>query len=221
MEKFLKSSLVWGFMLILIGAILLVQNFFELQLLGLLWGFVAGVFGVGFCYLAWKQPDQWWRWLAGAGLISISLSSVLDVFLPAIAKFLNGAELLMCLSLGFLMIYLRQRINWWAVIPAGILATLSVLTIVDNIDLSVESGSIFFLGLGLTFVTVGVLPTIEQRWAFIPGGILLALGLLLALQAGIIFDLAWPVGLILGGAYLILRSLRPAPDKKREQPPEE
>ena len=209
MEKILKSSLFWGLLLILAGGAMLVQNLFGFPLLDLVWGLVLGVFGGFFIYLATKDKEQWWRWLVGAGLIGLSISSILDFVLPKLASYLDGAEFLGSLAVGFLLIYFAQRSNWWAVIPAGVLATLSVVTLLDSTGIGPENSSIFFIGLGITFVIIGLLPNAGQKWGFIPGGFLLVFGLLLALQAGFIFDVIWPVGLILGGGFLIFRAVRP------------
>ncbi len=73
-------------------------------------------------------------------------------------------------------------------------------------------GTILFLGMGLTFFVVGLIPTPggQMRWAFIPAAILTVMGfLILAIEneSGAIFAAA---ALILVGVYQIYRSLRPA-----------
>jgi len=77
----------------------------------------------------------------------------------------------------------------------------------------VETGGIFFIGLGLTFALVGLLPAPRgrMRWAFIPALVLLVMGLLIFAAAEQFINYLWPVALILVGLYLVFRTFRPRP----------
>jgi len=46
-----------------------------------------------------------------------------------------------------------------------------------------------------------------MRWAWIPAGVLFLMGLVFSIGAGPLFGYAWPIALILGGLYLIYRTL--------------
>ena len=72
-----------------------------------------------------------------------------------------------------------------------------------------ETGGVFFLGLGLTFAVVALLPTSAGRmaWAWIPAGVLALMGLLLMAAAGNLIGYLWPLVIILAGGFLILRTL--------------
>lgn len=73
-----------------------------------------------------------------------------------------------------------------------------------------ETGGIFFLGLGLTFLLVAIIPTPEgqMRWALIPAVILLVMGLLLTAALTQLINFIWPLALILLGLFLVLRAFR-------------
>jgi hypothetical protein len=72
------------------------------------------------------------------------------------------------------------------------------------------SDVIFFLGMGVTFLLVALLPnqTHDTRWAFIPGGILTALGLALFAPLEPLINYIWPVVLVGLGVFILLRNLK-------------
>ena len=71
-----------------------------------------------------------------------------------------------------------------------------------------ETGGLFFIGMGLTFGLVGIVPTPDGRmsWAFIPAVILLVMGLLVAAAATSLINYAWPLVIIVIGLFLLLRT---------------
>jgi hypothetical protein len=144
-------------------------------------------------------------------LFSIGTLITLGVLAPSISEVWGGSLVLGGIALSFLVIYLVDTNNWWAIIPAGVLFTLSLVAGLDAF-FSFETGGIFFLGLGLTFALVAVAPNPQgsTRWAWIPASILGLMGLLILAAAGEMVGLLLPVVLILAGGYLLLRTLRPA-----------
>jgi len=106
--------------------------------------------------------------------------------------------------LAFWLIYLRKQVQWWAIIPGGVLVTLAFVA--DFNFLSEEI--IFFLGMGITFFLVALLPAASHntKWAYIPGGIMTALGLALFAPIQHILNFAWPVVLIGLGGYILFRT---------------
>jgi purine-cytosine permease-like protein len=70
-----------------------------------------------------------------------------------------------------------------------------------------QTGGIFFLGLGLTFLLLAVLASLQ--WAYIPGVILLVMGVLLGYsQFTGLLNYVWPAALILVGLLLIFQFTR-------------
>ena len=101
----------------------------------------------------------------------------------------------------------KGRLNFTpTIIPAGILLTLGVVSSLDNVS-GVETGGLFFLGLGLTFVLVAALPghKSERSWAWIPGVALLLFGALLGTPYRGLSEYLWPAVLIVLGGYLVFR----------------
>jgi hypothetical protein len=114
------------------------------------------------------------------------------------------------IALSFLFIYIAERSNWWAIIPAGIISTIAIAVTADVNTLGLRGGGIFFLGLGITFALVAILPTPSghMRWAWIPAGILGLIGLVILMTAEEYINYIWPSALIVAGIYLVGRSLR-------------
>ena len=114
------------------------------------------------------------------------------------------------IGLSFLAIYLVERANWWALIPMGVMATLALVAGLDEAQVGIETGAIFFIGLGVTFGLVALSSGRQGdlRWAWLPAVVLLAMGVLLLATAQDLIRYAWPLALILVGGYLALRALR-------------
>jgi hypothetical protein len=72
----------------------------------------------------------------------------------------------------------------------------------------IEVGGIFFLGLGLTFGLVAIIPTPhgQMKWAFIPAGIMIVMGLLITAALSPLINYIWPSALILAGLLLVFRA---------------
>ncbi|MEW5828921.1 MAG: hypothetical protein AB1846_08550, partial [Chloroflexota bacterium] len=96
-----------------------------------------------------------------------------------------------------------DRERWWAIIPGGVLLTLGAVSALDDLT-GMETGGVFFIGLGLTFLLVAILPGPRQMaWAFIPAAVLLVMGLLMGTPFFGLTEFVWPAALIVGGILLI------------------
>ncbi len=209
MIKFLSSRLLWGLVLIVGGALLLLDTFGIFNGGALFWTVVSAFAGVLFLVLYISDHNHWWALIPGIIFLAVSATISLNNFLPGFNESRwSGVVILGGIALSFLLVYLAERGNWWAIIPAGVLTTIAVVAFVDTGTSSFASGGIFFLGLGITFSLVAVLPTPygQMRWAWIPAGILGVIGILILISQENLINYIWPVALILGGALLIIRS---------------
>ena len=116
--------------------------------------------------------------------------------------------LVIVIGLAFLLIFVTNFKNWWALIPAGVMLSLAAMLL-----LGFESGGVFLIGLGVTFGVLGFVPTEHgrMRWAFIPAVVLILVGVFVTLAAYELFDLLWPLGLIAAGLiiiYFVIRTRR-------------
>jgi hypothetical protein len=87
--------------------------------------------------------------------------------------------------------------------------TLAIIAGLDGLFREADLGGLFFVGIGLTFALLGLLPNqgTNLRWAFIPAGILLVFGLLISTATAGLINYVWPVLFILAGLFLLLRNV--------------
>lgn len=210
--------LLWGALLVLMGFVFLLQNLGLFDLMGLIPESLWSVFwtfafaGAGLLFLAglWQRPENWWMAIPGCTLLGLSGTILSEEILTGFP--FGGSIFLGSVGAGFVVVYLREREHWWAVIPAGVLTTLAVVAGLDEVT-GWDNGGVFFLGLGLTFAVVALVPTAKGRmtWAWIPAGVLLLLALITSASLEGIFDILWPLALVvLGGAILYRNYLRRA-----------
>jgi hypothetical protein len=194
---------------ILIGAALILGGILMLlDRTGLLKGasefFWAGLLTIGagiFLYWFFSDQSKWWAAIPGFTLAGMAASALL---LDRIGW--GGLAFLGGIGLGFWAVYLREPAHWWAIIPGGVLLTLgftSALTEAFNI---VDTGGVFFVGLGLTFLLVALLA--KMKWAFIPAAVLLLLGFFLGTPFVGVLEFAWIGILLMAGIVLVVSAIK-------------
>ncbi len=166
----------------------------------LFWGVLGCVGGFAFLYvLSHDVRANWWAVFPAMVLLGIGGAA----FLP---ESWDGMAFLGGISLAFWLVYLLDRQRWWALIPAGVLLTLAVVSVLSGVLGGVDTGGVFFLGLGLTFLVTALFA--RQGWAYIPAVVLILLAVALGLQFGNLLDYFWIGALFLAGLALILVALR-------------
>jgi hypothetical protein len=210
MLRWISSRALWGALLIIGGILLLLQNLKILPgAFGWFWSILFVLGGAAFISVYYKSRDKWWVLIPGFTLLGLGVSSLAQVLNPNFADLFSGAFFLLFISLGFLTIFIVERKQWWAIIPSGVLLTLSIVSVIDDIDIGIDSGAVFFLGIGATFAILALLPGYEGmlRWAYIPAGILLVMGLLVSATTNNLGNLVLPAGLILVGLFFVIRAI--------------
>lgn len=122
-----------------------------------------------------------------------------------------GPLFLFAVALPFLVVYFRSRERWWAVIPAGILTVLAVVSGIALLGpaLSAQQGaymSALTLG-GVALVFAVLWLRHGQLWARVVTLVLAVLAIASVFLVGF-SDVFWPVGLLLAGGYLLFTALR-------------
>ena len=198
-----------GTLLVGLGTLLLLDNFNILQLA---WSFVIGLAfasgGILFLTVFIANRKNWWGLISGLTLIGIGGVIILSELNSDLAEVWSGAIFLFAIGLSFWLIYINNTSNWWAIIPGGVLWVLAGVTLLPQDVFFL--GSIFFIGLALTFLLVFILPKPEGRmkWALYPAGALLLVGLLAAIGSANWLEFIWPLALLVGGGLLIYFALR-------------
>lgn len=209
MVKWLESRVLWGSLLILAGVVFLLQNIFHIDIGAFFWAVLLAMAGAVFITVFISNRQLWWALIPGFTLLGVSATVFISNYLPRLEGVLGGFFVLGGIGLAFVVIYLNDRRFWWALIPAGVLFTVAIISVVEGLFGGLETGGIFFIGLGLTFAAVAIFPAPQgkMRWAWYPAAVLTVMGLLIAAAAENLINYVWPVALILGGLVLIYRNI--------------
>lgn len=204
----MDARLIFGLLLIAGGVLFLLDNLGLVPWAGLLWAAAAALGGLAFLSIVARDRAMWWAFIPGITLLGLAGAITLGELAPALGDVWGGPLFLGAVGLSFWLVYVFDRAQWWALIPGGVMLTLAAIAGLDEAT-DLDTGGVLFLGLGLTFVLVALAPTPQgpMRWAFIPGGILLAMGLLFLVGFLTAINYLWPAALILAGLFLLWRAV--------------
>jgi hypothetical protein len=205
-----NSTNLWGVLLIGLGAFFLLQvtGIFGV-LSGLFWSIAFGAAGAAFLYVFLTGlHDRWWAAIPGFTLLGLGATVFYDQFAPPFFSDLGGAVFLGSIGVGFLSIFFTNRQQWWAMIPGGTLLSVAGVVAISELHIGINPASVLFIGLALTFALLGLMSTYlntNLRWAYIPAAVMLIMGVVIFTPFVGALGWIWPLALIAGGAYLILR----------------
>jgi hypothetical protein len=173
---------------------------------GLIFGILFGAVGIAFLTVLINGRQNWWAVIPGVVLLSLAVLILLGAFAPTVASAFGGAVFLGGISLAFWLVLILTPHNWWALIPAGVLLSLAMVSVIPETSI-INTGGIFFLGLSFTFLALALMPVEGRRmsWPLIPGGILFVIGVLMRFTQTDLINYVLPVALILVGLFLVLR----------------
>lgn len=204
-----NNRLVWGVILVVAGILFLLQNLGVLPLGGAIWAMLLALSGAVFMGVFLQNRANWWAVIPGLSLLGIAAIIALAVVSPTAAGVWVGAGFLLMIALAFWVVYYLNRTYWWAIIPAGVLTTLALVSGISSWLRGIELGGLFFFGLGFTFALVGTVRTSVGRmqWAFIPAGVLLFMGLLVTVAATSLANYVIPIALVILGSFFVWRAI--------------
>lgn len=208
--------IVFGLLLILAGVLFGLQ---ELDLIGGGWEdpLFTLAYGLGFVFFLLsflEDRSRWWAALAGFILLGLTLAQLSEMLLPGFAGAYGGAVFMGLMGLGFLAVYLIDRQMWWAIIPSGVMLSLTALIVANELPLALpfDSAGLLFFGMGLTFLVLYYLPAHREQlsWAIFPAIPLLVFGLFIGFGEADLWGYIWPALVIVLGLYFLIGSLRRA-----------
>jgi hypothetical protein len=206
------SPLVWGILLIVIGTLILLQTLDVLRFaIAVVWMALFAVGGIAFLSLYVADREHWWALIPGPVLLAIAAVILLGETAPQLEDAIGGTLVVGAIALSFLLIYALHPGFWWALIPGGVMASVTVVTLIDAFDVPIDGGAVIMLGIGLTFVLLSFVRTEEGErlwWALIPGGIMLLIGLFVAAEQVALAAYVLPAVLLIVGLYFVLRGIR-------------
>ncbi len=219
------EGFIWAGVLLLVGIFLVLKNLAVFGPWGdLAWGILYLAAGLGF--LAWFVFDlqRWWRVLPAFTLLGSGAWIVLQWQGVMLGEW-EGTLALFGMALGFWAVALVRSEHWWAVIPAGVLTVLGI--VFGFWSRLTETGrlTVLVIGMGLVFALLYIIRFGQKdtRWAAVPAGALILLGLVTLVQSLYLPQLLsvwWPLllslaGVGIGAVTIGLRSAaasaRPAP----------
>ena len=197
-----------GIMLFLALLLLFVDNTANDEWIGALFLFMVAL---SFLFVYLNNRTRTWALIVAYVTAVLGLAPLMSIGGRNAEYF--GALIFFAVALPFFVVYFRRpEDNWWAIIPAGVLTTLGVVTAVAIAGLinSATSGGLanafLMAGLAATFAVLWLRH--HRPWAKI---VTIVLGIL-AVASGFLFgyyEIFWPVAFICGGVYLLYLALRP------------
>lgn len=179
-------------------------NLLPYQVMGL---FVMTLIAIPFLAVYLVDNANWWALIPAFVLVVIGIMIVI-VELNLAPEVLIGPVIFGAIALPFLIVYFRNRENWWALIPAYVMLALALMILLEEAsvlnDLLIPAYVMFAVAIPFFAVYAN---NRENWWALIPAGIvsIVGLGLLFAEAA---LELVLPFLMIIGGIWILLRQFR-------------
>jgi hypothetical protein len=204
------KDIILGSLIVLIGLVILLINVdvIDVRISGT-W-ITTLIFFAGFIvFMAiyfYQNRKEFWPLIPAFILLGLSILIISNEI--GISSSVGAGVFILFIGLSFLIVYLFHRENWWAIIPGGMIASVSLVIFFSD----VVGVGLMFLGMGGTFFALyPILKKMETNswWTFIPGSILALMGILFLLFESVyVGQYALPTLLIIGGIILIVKSIK-------------
>jgi hypothetical protein len=198
-----RQSLIWGGLLVVLGAMLFVQTLTDIGVW--IWVAVLGGFGLAvYAVYAMERKEKWMLIVSYVFLAIALMLALLELEILGdswVATFVLGS-----IALPFLYVYLSTGYTqWWFLVPAYALLAIGIMVpMLDGGILEDElvPAYVFFV-IALPFYVVYVRNR-KLWWALIPAGVmtLMALAFFLAADTA---EFILPVALMIIGAVILAR----------------
>jgi hypothetical protein len=197
-----KQGLVWGSLLILFGLVGLVEVYIDLAA----WAWVTILAAAGLVAFGIYLTDRSEQTLLIPAYILWAIALMVALItLNILRDELIATYVLTAIALPFLAVFLRNRKQWWALIPTYVLLAVGVMVgligggVLD--DLLIPAYVMF--AIAIPFLVVYARNP-KQWWPLIPGGITAIIGLSFLIAEAAIQYIA-PAALILVGVWILAR----------------
>jgi len=202
-SKDTRNAVVGGGLLLLFGALLLIQEFVEIS--SWIWVGVLIASGLGVYGVYSIAREESWMLILSYVLLAIGIMIALvtgDILEDAyIATYVMAA-----IAIPFIFAYFRgDRTNWGLLIPAYVLIAVGVMVPLLESETLTETyvPAYVLFAVALPFLVVFIANT-KQWWALIVGGIIALVGVSI-LFASDLAEYVTPVALILVGGGILVR----------------
>ena len=230
-----KTSIIAGVALMAAGVLLLLDLLGILDSAALVWPLIFAAAGTAFLTLFFRSREDWWAAIPGSVFLGLAAVILVTQLWPGPAAYWAGAFLFLFMGAGFAGVYVRESSNWWALIPCGVMLTLSLVVALPPDWQGMPVAAVLFLGLAATFAALSLVPVrpehspglpaaipdhpgppgtaepARMKWPLIPAAVLAVMGLIFALQAPALLtasEFFVPALLVLAGVALLIYAYR-------------
>ena len=230
--KSANTSIIAGIALMAAGVLLLLDLLGILDSAAIVWPLIFAAAGTAFVVLFVRSRDNWWAAIPGSVFLGLAAVILVTQLWAGPAAYWAGALLFLFMGAGFGAVYVRERSNWWALIPCGVMLTLALVVALPPAWEGMPVAAVLFLGLAATCVVLALVPVMPEprpgqpaafashqgdaaparmKWPLIPAAVLAMLGLIFAVQASALLTASEyfvPVLLVLAGVALLVYAYR-------------
>ena len=121
-----------GGLLVIVGIASFLDSLNIIPFGGLLWGVLFAFGGVAFIVYLFQNQKAWWAIIPGVVLIGLGFIILISSIFPNFQGEIGGFIFFVAISIAFLIVYLMNKKFWWAIIPAGVMASLAATILVDG-----------------------------------------------------------------------------------------
>lgn len=177
--KLSATNLFWGILLILAGGLLLAMNLGYLEwFTPEMWMYIFAGLSFLFFITYFLKGLKEWGWLFPAFILG-GVAMTMFLALNGYADVTLAIPILVGVGLPFLAAFLvDRRENWWALIPAWVMAVLVAIMFISESGQDELIGALVMFAIALPFLLVFLVRR-EQKWALIPALVMLSIGLVI------------------------------------------
>ena len=176
-----KQSMGWGVVLITFGISAMVQNIFP-DLSDWVYGGILAAGGLGLLAFFLMDRSDWGVLIPAYVLLATALIVMVALVELFAKNDLTASVVLLLIAVPFLAVYMRDRAQWWALIPGYILLAIAVVILLETLDVvgGQAIGALITGSIGIPFLVV-YFKNKEQWWALIPAYTMFAVSALIGI----------------------------------------
>lgn len=177
-----RWRLVWGLLLIFVGVVALIWTYVDIR--AFTWVALLASAGV-VAFVIYLTDRASWGLLIPAYVLWAIAGLIAIIEWRLIADVFKWAYGLTAAALPFVVVFLRDRKQWWALIPAYVMLAIAVMiSLIDtNIMEDAFIATYVLTAIALPFLIV-FLRDRQQWWALIPAYVMLVIGAMVPLIVG-------------------------------------